>query len=107
MKTLEQMTMKTVEDLTKSIVDKVRVISPKTKITDMDTAIAGITISTMYEEDIRNLSKRNDINFRSMFSDETGKCCTLDRTKECDSTRVFSHEYVEWLENIIKGKKRA
>lgn len=96
MKTLEEMTMKTVEDLTKSIVNKVRIISPKTKITDGDiSVIAGITISTMYEEDVKNLSQRNNFNFRGIFSDETGKCCTLDRTRECDSTRVFSHEYVE------------
>jgi hypothetical protein len=32
---------------------------------------------------------------------ETGKYCTLDRRRECDDDRVFSTEYVEWLEKKV------
>jgi len=98
--------MKSLEELSKAVVDKVKEISPRTNLTDMDiAAIAGITMLIMYEEDISNRLKKSDMNFREAYTNQTSKCCTLDRTRECDDTRVFTHEYVEWLENIIRGKK--
>jgi hypothetical protein len=41
------------------------------------------------------------MNLREQYKIETGKCCALDRRRECDDDRVFSTEYVEWLEKKL------